>query len=519
MSYYAGLDIGTSGCKAGIIDESGNLRGVASREYTFGGSEQWEMQVDADHIWKLCCETIRESIHASGIAPDEIKVIGLSVLGETCFPVDKDGNPMLPAVHALDARANYYAEYVEWWREKFGALRVFQVTSYPLSYLPSAMRMMWVRDHHPDIFERTHKYCTFQDFAVWKLTGAPAMDYAMASRTLLLDVARHEWSSEFLNALGFPREILSDLRDSTEIVGQVTRAAAKATGLKQGTAVVVGGSDQPIVGLAVGAIRDGVVMDGAGSTEAIATSTRTPITSEAMMLLGEGSQCHIRRDLWLAIGFHLTCGHLVKWTRNQLGQLEMEQEKTGAGNAYDLITAQANQSPPGANGVMVLPHWLGSGTGVNPCLNPDSRGTILGLTLSRSKADIYRAIFESTCFEARLILESFENSGIPVGELKVSGGGAKSPFWLQLKADITKKQVTVPAVTEASLMGAGMLGATGVGIYKNLEQATDAVCRDVAHYQPDARTSEIYDRHYALYRELYNTLLPLNGKLRALTGA
>ncbi len=518
MSYYAGLDIGTSGCKAGVINEKGELLGVASREYAFTGVELWRMECDANLVWRLCAESLRQSITSSGVNPTHIQVIGLSVLGETCFPVDKDCNPMLPAVHALDSRANYYEKYVNWWKEKFGPLKVFQTTSYPLSYLPSAMRMMWVRDNCPEIFERTYKYCTFQDFVIWKLTGAPAMDYAMASRTLLLDAVNHDWSDEFLSALGLDRSLLAELHDSTEVVGEVTTAAEEWTGLKAGTKVVVGGSDQPVVGFAVGAIREGVVMDGAGSSEAIATSTRKPITSERMMLLGEGSQCHIRKDLWLAIGFHLTCGHLVKWTRNQLGQLELEEERSGAGNAYDLITGQAAKSPPGANGVMVLPHWLGAGTGNNPCLNPDSRGTILGLTISRSKADIYRAFFEGMCYEVRLILDTFESAGIPVNELKVSGGGAKSPFWLQLKADIIQKPVTVPAVTEASLLGAGMLGATGVSIYSSLEEATEVVCRDVASYEPNPALSEVYDRQFAVYKELYNYLLPLNAKIRALTG-
>jgi xylulokinase len=298
------------------------------------------------------------------------------------------------------------------------------------------------------------------------------------------------------------------------VVGEVTKEAAAATGLTEGTKVVVGGSDQPIVGLAVGAIRDGIVMDGAGSSEAIATSSRSPITSEEMMKLGEGSQCHIRKDLWLPIGFHVTCGHLVKWTRNQLGQLEIRQEKETGKDAYDLITAEAAKSKPGANGLFVLPHWLGSGTGYNPPLNPDSRGTILGFTIANTKADIYRAIFEAVCYEVRIILESFENAGIPIIELKVSGGGAKSPFWLQLKADITNKLIKVPGTTEASLLGAAMLAATGIGIYSSLEDAVDVVCSDVSGYEPNKDLVDFYDARYEVYKDLYHSLLPLNTRIR-----
>ena len=516
MSYFVGLDIGTSGCKAGVVNEKGDLLGQGYREYAFTGSQPWQMECDANFLWMSCADAVREAVVTSNVPAEDIKSIGLSVLGEVCFPVDKEGFPMLPGIHALDSRANYYEKYVSWWQERFGTLKVFQTTSYPLSFLPSAMRIMWVRDNHPDIFEKTYKYCCVQDFVVWKLTGAPAIDYAIASRTLLLDVSKHDWAEEFLAELSLDADLFSPLHDSTDIVGEISPAAAELTGLKIGTPVIVGGSDQPVVGLAVGAIRDGVVMDGAGSSEAIATSTRTPIKSENMMLLGEGSQCHVRRDLWLAIGFHLTCGHLIKWTRNQLGRFEMRLEEENGKNAYDQITSYAAQSQPGARGLLVLPHWLGSGTGVNPALCPDSRGTILGLTITHTINDIYRAIFEATCYETRVILESFETAGIPIQELKVSGGGAKSPFWLQLKADITQKIVRVPAVTEASLMGAAMLAATGVGHFANIDEAVDSVCRDIATYEPNQKFAEIYNRQFYVYKDLYNTLLPLNATIRRL---
>jgi len=516
MSYVVGLDVGTSGCKAGVVDEKGNVLGTGTHEYAFTGSEPWQMECDANDLWSFSAGAVKAAIASSKVDPKEIKAIALSVLGEVCFPVDKDGNAMLPGIHALDSRANYYKKYTDWWVEKFGNLKTFQVTSYPLSYLPSAMKIMWVRENQPDIFAKTYKYCTVQDFIIWKLTGAPHMDYAIASRTFLLDVTKHEWSKEFLQELGLDASLFAPLHDSAEVVGEVIGTAAELTGLPAGTPVVVGGSDQPVVGLAVGALKEGVVMDGAGSSEAIATSTTTPITSENMMKMGEGSQCHVCKDLWLAIGFHVTCGHLVKWTRNTLGQMEMKEEDAGGKNAYDLITAQAAQSKPGANGVMVMPHWLGSGTGYTPPLNPDSRGTILGLTIANSKADIYRAIFEAVCYEVRVILDSYESAGIPINELKVSGGGAKSPFWLQLKADITQKVCKVPGTSEASLLGAAMLAATGVGIYKNLEEAVSVVCKDVATYEPNTSLAKEYDNRYQVYKDLYHGLLPINARIRAL---
>jgi xylulokinase len=517
MRTVMGLDIGTSNCKAGIITEKGELLGFANREYQFTGNEPWTMEADANQVWILIAESIREAIDRSGIDAKNIAAIGLSVLGEACMPVDENGVALRPGIHALDTRANYYEEYVNWWRSRFTPDTLFEITSYPLSYLPSVMRFMWMRDHEPEIFKRTRRFCTFQDFAVWKLTGSPAIDFSMASRTFLLDVTKHTWSEELLKAANIPTNLLSPLHESTDIVGELTEKASEETGLAVGTKVVVGSSAQPAAALAVGAIRDGVVMNGAGSSEAIGVPTFSPLTGEQMLARGQGSQCHVQRDMWLALGFHLTAGHLVKWTRDQFAEMEVERESSGGENAYDQITARAAKSPPGANGVFVLPHWLGSGTGVVPCLEPTSRGAIFGLTISNSREDIYRAIFEAMNMEVRLILESFEEANIPTNELKVSGGGAKSAFWLQNKADVTGKQVAVPAVAEASLFGAAMLAATGIGVYSNLDDACTALCRDVAYYEPDGKTVRIYDRQYAIYKDIYTSLLPLNRRIAGLT--
>jgi xylulokinase len=516
MRNVIGLDIGTSNCKAGIVTERGELLGFANREYQFGGSEPWAMEADANHVWDLVAESIREAIERSGVEAKSISAIGLSVLGEACMPVDENGVALRPGIHALDSRANYYEKYVSWWRERFDARTLFEITSYPLSYLPSAMRLMWIRDHEPEIFARARRFCTFQDFTVWKLTGKPAMDFSMASRTFLLDVTQHAWSEDLLRAADLSPDLFSPLHEATDVVGELTQEASERTGLAVGTQVVVGSSDQPAAALAVGAIQDGIVMNGAGSTEAIGLPTQVPLSDEQMLARGQGSQCHVRRGLWLALGFHLTAGHLVKWTRNQLAEWEVLQENDGGKNAYDQITARAAKAPPGANGLLVLPHWLGSGTGVVPSLEPMSRGTILGLTTSHTREDIYRAIFEGMNLEVRAILESFEESGIPITELKVSGGGAKSPFWLQNKADITGKRVAVPAVSEASVFGAAMLAATGIGIYGSLEDACAALCKDVAFYEPNEKDASIHDRQYEIYKDIYSYMLPLNHRIAAL---
>jgi xylulokinase len=289
--------------------------------------------------------------------------------------------------------------------------------------------------------------------------------------------------------------------------------------LKAGTKVVPGAHDQSCAALGVGVVREGIASDGTGSVEAIASVTKTPINSPEMLARGQGSQCHVREDLYLALGFHLSAGSLVRWYRDQLGKWEQGIAAQEGRDAYDLLTEAARESRPGAGGLLVFPHWSGAGTGRVPALNPQSRGAIVGLTLGHTKNDLNRAVFEGITFEARYIIDSLEQSGIPIEELVVTGGGAKSDFWLQLKADITGKRIVVPEVTEASLLGAALLAGVGSGVYRSLEDAVQRTCRTVSTYEPQPDRVVLYDRIYPIYKDLYDALIDVSGRLSTLAAS
>jgi xylulokinase len=247
--------------------------------------------------------------------------------------------------------------------------------------------------------------------------------------------------------------------------------------------------------------------------EAIATASRKPLTSPETMRLGIGSQCHVTADSYLTLGFHLAAGSLVRWYRDQFGLPELAEAQRRGLDAYDLLTEAARSSPPGANGLLVLPHWSGAGTGRVPPLDPTSRGAIYGLTLAHTRADLTRAIFEGITYEARFIIESLENASIPIHSLVVTGGGAKSAFWLQLKADITGKKVTLPEVTETSLLGAAILAGVGCGIYPSPQAAVERVCRTVQVVEPNPTIKAAYDRAYSIYQALYPSASPIHARL------
>ena len=514
QGHLMGLDLGTSGAKAAVFDAAGQLLGLAQEEYAFQHPQAGWSEIEPATVWGHACRALRKAVASAGVDPAEIVALGLSVIGETVLPVDEDGQPVYPAIESMDARDNGYARYVAWWQERFGAQQIFRRTSYPLNSLPSANKILWWKEERPAVFARAAKFVTFQDYAVWQLTGRPAIDYSMASRTMLFDVRQKRWISEFLGAMGLEEGRFSPACEAAAPVGRVTANAARATGLLEGTLVVPGAHDQSCAALGVGAVREGVAADGTGSVEAIAIPTRTPISSPDMLARGQGSQCHVRGDLYLALGFHLSAGSLVRWMRDQLMTREDgERARREGRSAYDLLTEAAQESPPGAKGLLVLPHAAGAGTGRAPALNPGSRGVILGLSLSHSKADLSRAIFEGITYEARLIVESLEESGIPISQLVVTGGGARSPFWLQLKADILCKRIVVPAVTEASLLGAALLAGVGAGVFPDLEAAMDRCVAGRALYEPDPRLAPAYERMFAIYRDVYPAVIGLNERL------
>jgi xylulokinase len=512
-AYLLGIDIGTGGAKAGLFDLDGNLISLHQLDYHFTHPKPGWSEISPLEVWEKVTQVVRGCVSRSGQDPREIAALGLSVLGETGLAVDEQGSPVYAAIESMDQRENAYKPYVEWFEKNIGAAEIFRRTSYPLNHLPPPHKILWLRDHEPQVFDRAAKYVTFQDFVVWRMTGRPVMDYSMASRTMLFDIQKKTWIGEYLSAMGISTDFLSPVQVASQVAGELGEEAAEELGLPAGILVVPGAHDQSCAALGVGVVREGVAGDGTGSVEAISTASRKPIQSEDMRARGIGSQCHVTSDLYLPLGFQLSAGSLVRWYRDQLSAWEQEEARRLGSDAYDLITGAASSSPPGANGLLVLPHWSGAGTGRIPALNPASRGSILGLTLAHTRADLSRAIFEGITLETRFIIESLESSGITIQELVVTGGGAKSPFWLQLKADITGKRIVVPEVTEASLLGAALLGGVGAGIYLDIEEAAGRACRARSFYEPGPDQYAAYGPVYAVYKDLYEALIGISSRL------
>lgn len=511
-----GIDIGTGSFKAALFDINGRMAGVGQVEYSFDHPQPMWSQIEPELVWRKVVSGIQKCMDSANVNKKDISGIGISCIGDTGIALDISGEPLSPAIESTDMRANAYREYIKLFEREIGSSAIFSRTGYPLSSLSPLLKILWLRDNYPSIYSEMVRYGTFQEYIIWKMTGKPYVDYTLASRTMAFDISEKQWIKEFLNKVSIKPDLFSDTVPSDRVVGYITDKIALETGLPSGLPVVCGAHDQCCSAIGMGILDSGMVGDGSGSVEALVRIGDSPQSTERFREFGIGCQCHGLENKYMSIAFHLTSGSLVRWYRNELGQTEMLKALETGCDPYDLLTEEAGKSPSGASGLMLLPHFLGSGTCRKPPLNPNSRGALLGLSLTHTKKDITRAVFEGINYETKYLLDVLTHEGEDVRVLVVTGGAAKSDFWMQLKADITGKTVVVPAVTETSCLGAAILAGMGTGVYADYRDAANRACCFASEYTPDSETCAIYREYYEVYKDIYKSVVDIHDRLAKL---
>jgi len=512
--FLLGLDVGTSGCRSALYAPDGNMVAFGYREYSeYSPKPSW-VELDPGEVWTKVRGCIGESI--ADIDPGEVAGLSLSALGEAVMPIDSEGNHLYPAITAYDARSSGYGDILKWWKGEIDPLDLFAITGTPLNSMPSVNKVLWIKENMPEVFEKANKFVCFEDFIIHKLTGRPAISHSMASRTMMLDISRRDWSEELLDLTDLDGELLSRALPSGCVAGEVTGESSGETGLPRGMPVVTGGHDQACGSLGVGVIGEGPVMDASGSVECIAAAMGKPVVTEQMMGFGQCCNCHTVEGLYLTLGFFPSSGIVLRWYRDTFAEREKEEAERRGVDVYDALTAEASKAQPGASGLMLLPHLFGSGTGQPPTLNRNSRGAIIGLSMFHNRASIIRAILEGVALELRRLLEFIEVCGIQATELRAVGGGARSPVWLQVKSNVTNRTFIRPDVTEAPSLGAAILAGVGTGIYRDFDNAIQTVYREISRFEPDPSLVPLYDRQYEVYKEIYPALVGIYDDLAEL---
>jgi len=490
MDYYMGIDIGTSGCKAVVFDESGRQSARAYREYDIISKRPGWAELDTDEVMQKCFQVIRES--ASHLDKGSVTGLGISSQGEAFTLIDREGKALCNALVSSDSRANDYT--ISWTRE-FGMEKLYRITGHTPHPMFSLFKLLWIRDNLPEIWSKAYRILCFEDLLEYRLgITDPAMGWPLAGRTMLFDVVNHAWHDEILDKTGVRKELLSRPLRSGTVAGYVAPKIVRDLNLGENAFVVTGGHDQPCSALGAGAIEPGKAVYASGTVECITPAFEMPIFTDALRKNNLCTYDHTAPGMYATVAFSLTGGNILKWFRDEFGKMETEAAKKAHGDPYDLLL---NQMPEEPSRLLVLPYFTPSGT---PYFDISVRGAVFGLDLSTTRGELLKALLEGVAFEIRLNLDILRQSGYAVRELRLIGGGARSPRHVQLKSDVIGMPITVLDVTEAGCMGVAIL-ARSAHIKKDVSEITHSWIKPVSQVKP--QSVDIYDKKFDLYKSLY----------------
>lgn len=515
MTYILAHDLGTTGNKVTLFDaETGIPVASAFEGYdTAYPHPYWAEQDPADWRRAVIQGTRRVlALVADRVAhaPRDIAVVSFSGMMNGALPVDARhawrGMPLRSALIWADQRATAEAEWVA---NCYGPERVYRVTGNRATPSCSAAKFLWIQRHQPEIYAATHLFLQAKDYAAFLLTGVMATDYSDASNTNLFDLKMRTWAVELVEAVGLDPAKLPPIYPSTAVIGCVTPEAASQTGLLAGTPVVIGGGDGACATVGAGAIRSGDAYTYIGSSSWLAVTAERPLFDPAMRTF---NLAHLDPTLYFPLGAMQAAGGAFDWLERVLRG--GANHGGGETRLYDELFAAAAAVPPGANGLLFLPYLLGERS---PYWNPLARGAFVGLTMAHSRPEMVRAVLEGVAFNLRLILDSLraQQGGISAtfAGVRLIGGGARSPLWRQILADVFGAPILLPAlVTEATSLGAAIAGGVGVGLYPDFSIAQRFVCAAESE-RPDPTAQARYTELLPLFGDAYRALEPIFTRL------
>ncbi len=498
MSIYLGIDVGTSGVKTLAIDAKGKILASALESYPcYAPKPLWSEQ-DPEDWRQATVRSVRKTIAKAKLKAKDVKAIGLSGQMHGSVFLDKNDKVIRRAILWNDQRTTAECEEIE--RRAGGREKLIQMAANPAMTGFTAPKILWLRNNEPKNFEKTRKILLPKDEIRRWLTGEYATDVSDAGGTLLLDVAKRAWSKPLLDALELDASLLPTCFESEDVTGRLTAEAAKLLGLSTDCLVVGGAGD-----CAAGAVGNGIVAKGLLSTS-IGTSGVMFVHSDEVKIDPLGrvhTFCHAVRGKWHMMGVTLSAGGSLQWFRNELCKADFAAAKKAKKDIYDILSKEAAATPVGAEGLYFLPYLSGERT---PHADPFARGCFIGLTLAHSRGHMTRAIMEGVAHSLRESLAIFDELGVPVKQIRASGGGSRSPFWRQIQADAFGRKAATINSEEGPAYGVALLAAVGAGEYKNVVEACTATIRVVSETTPDRKAQKIYDRAFPIYQQLYQSL-------------
>lgn len=508
MRYVIGIDIGTSGTKTVLFDETGKVISSASAEYPLYQPKNGYAEQEPADWWNAASSTVRKVITESGINSGEIAGVGLSGQMHGLVMLDENGEVLRRSIIWCDQRT---AAEVDEMNEKLGREKLIEITANPALTGWTAAKILWVKNNEPDIFSKCRHILLPKDYIRYKLTGEYATEVSDASGMQLLDVPNRCWSEEVCDTLGIDMSMLAKVYESCEVTGKISRSAAGMTGLAEGTVVVGGAGDNAAAAVGTGVVTDGKAFTTIGTSGVVfAHTSKVSIDSKGRV----HTCCAAVPGCWHIMGVTQGAGLSLKWFRDNFCQAEKDTARLMGVDEYFLMDKEAGTVPIGANRLLYLPYLMGERT---PHLDPDARGVFFGLSAIHTKKDMLRAVMEGVAYSLRDCVEVCREMGIDVSDMMACGGGGTSPLWRQMLADLYACPVKTAVSKEGPALGAAILAMVGAGIYSSVPDACEKLVGVSEIQSPIEENVSVYEKFFRLYDEIYPAVKDKFAKLAQLS--
>jgi xylulokinase len=439
--------------------------------------------------WRASCVAVPQALRKADLRPDDIAGVGFSGQMHGAVMLDQQGSVVRPALIWCDVRTNPQCEELN---RKIGAAKIIEATCNPALANFTLTKLMWVREHEPENWKRVHSIMLPKDYVRFRMTGERAIDMADASGTLLLDVTNRRWSKIMLQAGEIEERQLPKLFESPEVCGKLSAEGAKAIGLKPGTPVVAGAGDQAAGAVGMGIVAPGTVSATIGTSGVVFAATDRPALEPGGRL---HTFCHAIPSRWHVMGVTQAAGQSLRWFRDQFGS-----GPDDGRDPYERLTDEATKITAGSQGLLWTPYLMGERT---PHLDPEARAALVGLTASHTRGHIVRAILEGVAFSLRDTFTLFDQMKVAVNRIRLGGGGARSPLWRQIQADVYGHEVEIVEAEEGAAYGAAILAGVGAGTWKSVDEGCAAVVRVAKTVHPQTQNVAVMNKNYAAYRKVY----------------
>ncbi len=498
--YIVAIDVGTTGTKVMVLSDKGNVLGTGYGEYGCLYPQKDWVEQDGEHLTQETFRACKTAIEKSGVDPKDIAGVAFSTQRATFGFVD-DNNELINN-RLYGWQDNRAASVIAEMNEKISSGELYAISGMPHTPTFSVEKIYWVKKNDPDVYNKAKYIVMMPDYIMYRF-GADEFVTEVTNGCCsgMIDVTKLEWSDRILDALEIDKSKLPRLVNPSEIVGRVTQEVSKLSGLPVGTPIITGTGDQQCAALGAGVIEDGFASLTLGTAGLLVVGSKTLDLNKSPGLMAPSSGV---LGLFELEGIQLGAASSYRWIRDVMAEVEVAEGKETGVDPYVLMEKHIEASKPGSNGIVFLPYLIGAGY---PTWNPETKGVFAGLKFSNTKSDMIRSVMEGITFEAKDMYESMKSSDVEITSLTITGGATKSPAWRQIIADMFDAEIKILEVPDATIIGAGVLGAVGAGLYDTPAEAVANMVRVESTLKPIQENVERYDEVYKVYRSLYQTLI------------